>query len=752
MKRLASLNIFIAFSLFTLCLPLSATPHNDFDAALQMLADFTPYLYNQYQEISDKNSKGEPLATFKGENTFGNNEQGVRHNADLSMICAFLCKYAKGKVTLPQQVSWERLEQMGNRTLIYAYSTHKANRLYPCKNNQYWGSVSNADHSWESSLWAMSVAYSAFFQWDRLTAEQRQYVYHLLKAECNYELERSIPTGYQGDTKAEENGWECNVLAATLGLFPNDELAPQWFDRLRAFAINSYSHPFDKDDQTVIDPDYDQKTIADFYVGANLYDDYTLQNHNYFHTSYQNVVAQELGEAALALKLFQNVLYQKERWTTNALMHNVGFVMDEVLYSLALSDGELAMPNGNDWSLFLYDQITSYSTVSCFLRDPYALLLEQQALQQIGKRQKTTTDGSWLLRPDVGARRMGVEAHRVMMTWLMHHLLPTDDITPATWNQFLSQYGETSYYPDQDVITASSAERFTCFSWSKGLKSYTGYFAPNNVVHNNIVVPFRANNTGNFIGWYEVAGKKTDATDVRHSIVWSDSNSYIISGTLETNEHTLRDHYLLFASHHNLVLYFDIVKAIADCTINSERGGLLAISTDPFTKVERTLATTNAQQTLNAQLSTINAPYINIDNCIGVLARTDRANNTMAFGDQQNNNSILTSRLYPIYSDKPQSVSIGDRVNSRLVAYYSNVSTSQLEALNSQCEVINNLPRGWKGYQVKDTDGATYLIIFNTVEPIVNKLKMDGLLQTYKPTLSIVVTLIDGKIEVLPIQ
>ena len=129
MKRLASLNIFVAFSLFTLCLPLSATPHNDFDAALQMLADFTPYLYNQYQEISDKNSKGEPLATFKGENTFGNNEQGVRHNADLSMICAFLCKYAKGKVTLPQQVSWERLEQMGNRTLIYAYSTHKANRL-----------------------------------------------------------------------------------------------------------------------------------------------------------------------------------------------------------------------------------------------------------------------------------------------------------------------------------------------------------------------------------------------------------------------------------------------------------------------------------------------------------------------------------------------------------------------------------------------------------------------------------------------
>ena len=747
MKRLPFLHyIIITFLHCALCLSLNA---QEFDLALQMLADFTPYLNNQYQEIEDKNSAGEPLATFKGENTFGNNEQGVRHNADLSMICAFLCKYAKGKVTLPPPITWERLEQMGRNTLIYAYSTHKANRLYPCKNNQDWGSVSNQDHTWESSLWAMSVAYSAFFQWDKLTADQRQQIYKLLKAECNYELERTIPTGYQGDTKAEENGWECNVLAATLGLFPNDTLAPQWFNRLRAFAINSYSHPSDQDNQTIIDPEYDQKTIADFFVGANLYDDYTLQNHNYFHTSYQNVVAQELGEAALALKLFQTGLHQQERWQTNALMHNVGFVMEEVLYSLALSDGELAMPNGNDWSLFLYDQITSFSTVSCFLKDPYALLLEQQALHQIARRQKTTPDGSWLLRPDVGARRMGVEAHRVMMTWLMHHLLPTDYITPVTWNRFLSQYAETSYYPDQDVITASSSERFTCFSWSKGLKSYTGYFAPTNTVHNNIIVPYRANNTGNFIGHYEVADKKTDAVDIRHSIAYSDSNSYIVCGTLETNEHTLRDHYVLFASKHNLVLYFDIVKAIEDCTINKEKGGLLAISTDPFTKTER--AFTPQFSPINAQLSTLNSNLISIDNCIGVLTRTDKANNMMAFGDQQNNNSILTSKLYPLYSEQPRKVRIGDRVDSRLIAYYSNVTSSDLSTLNAQLLTLSSLPNGWKGYKVSDTDGSTYLIIFNTTEPIPNKLKMDPLIQTYHPTLSIVITLVNGKIEVLPI-
>ena len=136
----------------------------------------------------------------------------------------------------------------------------------------------------------MSVAYSAFFQWEKLSAKQREQIYNLLKAECNYELERPIPTGYQGDTKAEENGWECDVLAATLGLFPNDPLAERWYKRLREFAVNSYSHPMDADNDEVADPDFDQTTIAQLYKGPNLYDDFTLQNHNYFHTRDQQYI------------------------------------------------------------------------------------------------------------------------------------------------------------------------------------------------------------------------------------------------------------------------------------------------------------------------------------------------------------------------------------------------------------------------------------------------------------------------------
>ena len=681
---------------------------------LQMLANFATYLKNDFQDCQWPNSIDEVCGCFRGENTMGNNEQGVRPNADLSMICAFLVKYGKGKVTLPDGVTWDDLEAMAMKSLVFAYSTHKANKLKVCSGGNYWGSVSNADHVWESSLWAMSVAYSAFFQWDKLSEAQKGYIYELLKAECNYELERTIPTGYNGDTKAEENGWEADILAATLGLFPNDALAPRWFQRLREFAINSYSHAADATDNTVVDPDYDTKTVKDMYKGRNLYDDYTLQNHNYFHTSYQNVVIQELGEAALALKLFQQGLYGTEKWKTNALMHNNDRVMQEVLYWLALADGELAMPNGNDWSLFLYDQITSYSTNACFLRDPHALMLENLAYKMIKARQTTTADGSWLLRADVGARRMGVEAHRVMMSWLMHDVLSTADIDPTAWDDFNSKYGAAKVFATQNIVRAATDSRFTCFSWSQGLKSYTGYIAANSVDKNKIIVPYRANNTGNFLGWYEVSGKGTNATPVISGIYELKGNAYTMNGELQTNDAALNNRFAIYSTPGNAVIYIDNVRANSAATITAEKGGLMAISVDELTRTQRTLTTESGSVTTDgSSLANLDGSWINIDGAVGIVTPVYRK---FAFGDKANNNSVMTAKLYTFYADQSRAVKANETVSRRAVAYYSNVDAATTQQL-AQLNIQPSTPEGWNAMIAFDPDAAqtAYLLLSNFI-------------------------------------
>ena len=102
---------------------------------LQMLANFALWMKNDFQPCTAPNSLGEACGCFKGESTMNANEQGVRPNADLSMVCAFLVKYGKEKVTLPEGVTWNELETIARQSLIFAYSTHKANRLKVCSNN-----------------------------------------------------------------------------------------------------------------------------------------------------------------------------------------------------------------------------------------------------------------------------------------------------------------------------------------------------------------------------------------------------------------------------------------------------------------------------------------------------------------------------------------------------------------------------------------------------------------------------------------
>lgn len=709
---------------------------------LQMLANFTVYIKNGFQNCMAPNSIGEVCGCFRGENTMGNDERGVRPNADIGMVCAFLVKYAKGHVVLPDGITWDDLEQMAMESLVFAYSTHKANKLKVCKGDTYWGSVSTEDHVWESSLWAMSVAYSAFFQWEKLSEAQRGYIRQLLKTECDYELQRTIPTGYAGDTKAEENGWEAGVLAATLGLFPDDSLAPQWFQRLREFALNSYSQQDDAHDTSVVDPDYDLLTVKDLYRGQNLYDDFTLQNHNYFHTSYQNVVIQELGEAALALKLFQQGLHGTERWKTRALMHNCDRVMQEVLYWLALSDGELAMPNGNDWSLFLYDQITSYSTNACFLRDPHALLLENLAYRMIKARQQTTPDGSWLLRPDVGARRMGVEAHRVMMTWLMHHVLSTADITATTWPAFRRQFSCAKFFPSQNIVRASTDSRFTCFSWSNGLKSYTGYISPHlplssrlpaskesstlNTQLTNLIVPFRANNTGNFLGWYDVQGRKTNATPIVSGIYQTEGDAWVMNGELQTNDGVLNHRFAIYSTPGNAVIQIDYVRANADATITAEKGGLMAISVDELTKTRRTLYYRDstlandkiAQQTLDgATFTVMPGPWVNVDNQLSIVTVGDKQ---IAFGERANNNSVNTARLYGLFDATPRTVKQNEVVDRRAIVYYSNTTAGETNEFFRDLFMLDYVvPEGWNGVMVPEANaiGTYYMLLSNFAGP-----------------------------------
>lgn len=689
------------------------------DGFLRCLARFSEYLVADFVPCDSLNRRREKRGFFKSRLNKPSAVDGVRTNADMSMLCAFLVKYAKPLgVGLPEGVSYDMLEEMARHSLVHAYSTHKAVRLRRCADGLYWGSVNAKKAVWESPLWAFSVAWSAFFQWDSLSSRQKESVYKLLKAECHSALQAKVRTAYSKFTRAEENGWSACLLAATLGLFPDDPLAPKWFEKMRVFAVNSYSHPSDTEKTAPIDPWYDKTSVADLYISQNLFEDYTLLKHGFFHTSYQNVVIQELGEAALALRLFQKSLNGEEKWKSRSLFHNIEPVMDNVLECLALPDGELSMPNSNDWNLFLFDQITSFSTMSTFMKDPDAAMLERLAFKNIEARQQTTPDGGWLLRADIGPQRMGVQGHRVMMAYLMNLTSGDPDLVPTRWEDFRQAHSGAFVLPCQDVVRAFPQSRFAIFSYSKGLGNFTGYVVPNSPDKAKIMVPYREGGGGNFTGWFTVEGRESNAVLKGEPFYSLKGNSFVTGGVLGLNEDSLEQSFALYATSCDAVIYIDHVIATQEVNILAERGLAAAISIDEFTGLKRVLSYNKEAGMVVDGETLVRFPgnsWANIEGEIGLLAR---GSDSMAFGEKTDNHSIMTAKLYGSYSDTPRMIRSGEAVCSRAAVYYTDVNPEETAELDKKMFLPDSktLPEGWSGCIAADKDGSQAILIANFKE------------------------------------
>jgi hypothetical protein len=212
-----------------------------------------------------------------------------------------------------------------------------------------------------------------------------------------------------------------------------------------------------------------------------------------------------------------------------------------------------------------------------------------------------------------------------------------------------------------------------------------------------------------------------------------------MNGELQTNDGALNHRFAIFSTPGNAVVYIDNVRAKDTCTITAERGGLMAVSVDESTSTTRTLYSTAGDTLFTAErLITLPGPWVNIDNAFGIVTipycpqqgTTSRPLNapsrpqnaptpgvstpgpfaTPAFGDLANNNSVLTAKLYPFYSNRRRTVNAGDLVDSRTVVYYSNVTAAETARLSAAVRPLST-PDGWRGVIVADPDGTRYLLL-----------------------------------------
>lgn len=141
-----------------------------------------------------------------------------------------------------------------------------------------------------NSATTLEIALTAWIMWPDLSPELRAAVKAKIISEADrYVSKNAYPhSGYQGDSKIEENALAAEFFAIAANMFPAEPHAPQWEVLARCFAFHSITN---------------QPTAACGFTTQTVHPDFKVDNHNLSpNPHYADSGLQELAVGALAYR------------------------------------------------------------------------------------------------------------------------------------------------------------------------------------------------------------------------------------------------------------------------------------------------------------------------------------------------------------------------------------------------------------------------------------------------------------------
>lgn len=275
----------------------------------------------------------------------GNTEHFIRpvsHHAFTLALCLKTHVYDQKVTHVSEEKALEILLQL-IRSSAYR---HKVN-----SGKEGWGD------QWQSALWASQVAEAAWIVWEHLSEPDQELVCRMLVHEADRFLDYKVPyyrdaSGNilkKGDTKAEENAWNSNILTIATAMMPKHEHYSRWMQKNIELQISAYATPEDIKKTIILDG----VQLNEILKGSNMNSDGTVINHNIMHPDYMsafmhnaiNVWIYELaGKKGLQSSLYNGDLVY--RALSESLFNG------KTMYQKT-SEGNASsliyFPEGNDW-------------------------------------------------------------------------------------------------------------------------------------------------------------------------------------------------------------------------------------------------------------------------------------------------------------------------------------------------------------------------------------------------------------------
>ena len=310
-----------------------------------------------------------------------------------------------------------RLEHI-RKTLNYAANTHLSGPPGEvCLDGKRWGHLPG--HG-QTGLWGAQMGLACLLVQDQLPATTVAACQRAVADEATFQASQPPGNGYVNDTQAEENAWNSNIQVLGAAWMPRNTNAAFWLTGAKRFLANSY---------TVANTNGDP--LAPWISTVTLYPSYGVENHGFYHPSYQNDPGCSMGISYFIARIANPKIAAELRPFAE---HNVLKVWEHLSHVL-LDSGEFAYPSGLDWSLHSYEQIPYLAYLTAHFNDPLGRWAEAQLLKLIRYRQQLNGDGRFIGEslPN-GFYHEAVDAQAIAFAWLHHQYdeFPTGPASPPT--------------------------------------------------------------------------------------------------------------------------------------------------------------------------------------------------------------------------------------------------------------------------------------------------------------------------------
>jgi len=592
-------------------------------------------------------------------------ESGIRHISAMTLPTAALLKYSSA-LTVTERAEYKRKALAAFRFVTTTHVTGSQK----CTDGKSWG------NAWQSAMWTCDLAFSAWLIWDDLDDGLRKDFERVVAHEADRFLPIRAPAGSFNDTKAEENGWDLTCIALACNMFPEHPHAATWRKKAIEYMINTLSTPSDQDDQTLVDG----RPVSEWYTGANLHPDFTLENHGFFHPSYVGCSCYFLTETAMYF------IYGHQPIPAADTHH----LMDtwRMFEGILLPNGEAAYPQGMDWDLHGTPYVSLFAALASYQKDPMAARLEEVYLQYLRAWQEKENGDLALTGSPYGFSRHAVTAGLATYAFLAHKIFgpPTKELTASE----AAAIGQgVSAHDWIEVITQRTGDKFASFSWTNRIMGLVVPIGPGHEGNPDFTAPV----TDGFVGEFILGPKGRPKTVVVDHSWNKTTDSFETTGMLLMNEGRLKQTLQMTSLGAKTVVYQDRVIALTNINVAQEHGVPFGIENDDVNGGTRLLSYKGGQVVFDQRNPRPPMPvagsWANVDSRLGVVMV---AGSGMSYQQAKNYTPGISVRediLFSSFSNQPRNYRAGDEVAHRITLFFVEVTPKETAALAESIKIEN---------------------------------------------------------------